>query len=64
MGKGIDTFITGNADMTWHPAETNRFMPYRDTEEPVLDFLDKRMGCAEELEKGERGAIVCENCEG
>ncbi len=57
-------FIASNANMTWHPADTNRFVPDGDMEEPVLDFLSKRVGCEEGLEKGEGGATVCENREG
>ncbi len=50
--------------MTWHPAKTNGFMSNGDVEEPVLDFPNKRMGCAKGLEKSERGAKVREDCEG
>ena len=43
-GKGINTFITKNTDMTGHPAKRDRFVSNREPEEPVLDFPNKRMG--------------------
>ena len=43
-GKGIDAFITGDTDVAGYPAERDGFVSNRESEEPVLDFANKRMG--------------------
>ena len=62
--KGVDTFITGDTNMTGYPAERDRFVSDREPEEPVLDFPNKRMGRANRVKEIKRVPGVSEDGKG
>ena len=62
--KGVDTFITGDTDVTGYPAERDGFVSDREPEEPVLDFPNKRMGRADRVKEFKRVPGVSEDGKG